>query len=215
MLKQGLQQKLVQKLSPLQIQTIKLLELPTLELEQRIQKELEENLVLDEATETEEGEDHSKSNFSLSEYSWDKQIPAYRLYTNNQGKDLKPQYNIFSVKESFQQSLHAQLGYSQMDARSKSIAAFIIGSLDDDGYLRRDLDSIADDIEFRKGIKTDEKELEAILLKIQEFEPAGVGARSQECLLIQIRSWMTLLKERIAEEICRPLCRVLQNNTED
>ncbi|MCK9305238.1 MAG: RNA polymerase factor sigma-54 [Bacteroidales bacterium] len=204
MLKQGLQQKLVQKLSPLQIQTIKLLELPTLELEQRIKKELEENPVLDEANETEEGEESQSSNLSLSEYNSDEQIPAYKLYTNNQGKDLKPQYNIFSVKESFQQSLLTQLGYSQLDSRSKAIAKFIIGSLDDDGYLRRDLDSLADDIAFRQGITTDEKELERILLKIQEFEPAGVGARDlRECLLIQVNTLDDSPEKKIAEEILR------------
>ena len=188
MLKQGLQQKLQQKLSPLQIQTIKLLELPTMELEQRIKKELEENPVLDEDTDGDDTDDASIGNVSLSDYSSDDQIPSYKLYVNNQGKDLKPQYNIFSVKESFYQSLETQLGYSQMDSRSKSIAGFIIGSLDDDGYLRRDLESLGDDISFRQGIETNPKELEAILKKIQEFEPAGIGARDlQECLVIQIK----------------------------
>ncbi len=206
MLKQGLQQKLVQKLSPLQIQTIKLLELPTLELEQRIKKELEENPVLDEANESEEGDETQNTNLSLSDYDTDEQIPAYKLYTNNQGKDLKPQYNIFSVKESFQQSLLSQLGYSHLTPRAKSIAKFIIGSLDDDGYLRRDLDSLADDIAFRQGITTDEKELESILLKIQEFEPAGVGARDlRECLLIQIRALDESPEQKIAEDILRDL----------
>lgn len=187
MLKQGLQQKLQQKLSPLQIQTIKLLELPTMELEQRIKKELEENPVLDEATDGEE-QDETTGDVSLSDYSSEDQIPSYKLYVNNQGKDFKPQYNVFSVKESFYQSLETQLGYSQMDSRSKSIAGFLIGSLDDDGYLRRDLESLVDDIAFRQGIDTNEKELEAILMKIQEFEPAGIGARNlKECLLIQIK----------------------------
>ena len=185
MLKQGLQQKLVQKLSPLQIQTIKLLELPTLELEQRIKKELEENPVLDEAVDSDDTEEASSENISLSEYSTDDQIPSYKLYANNQGKDLKPQYNVFSVKESFHQNLISQLGYSQMDHRERNIARFIIGSLDDDGYLRRDLDSLVDDISFRLGITTNERELEQILSKIQEFEPVGVGARNlQECLLL-------------------------------
>lgn len=188
MLKQGLQQKLQQKLSPLQIQTIKLLELPTMELEQRIKKELEENPVLDEVNDEDDTEDTSTGNVSLSDYSSEDQIPSYKLYVNNQGKDLRPQYNVFSVKESFYQSLETQLGYSQMDSRSKSIAGFIIGSLDDDGYLRRDLESLADDIAFRQGIETNPKELEAILKKIQEFEPIGIGARDlRECLLIQIK----------------------------
>lgn len=189
MLKQGLHQKLLQKLSPLQIQTIKLLELPTLELEQRIKKELEENPVLDEVSDSDDVEEGHRGTISLSEYSSDDQIPSYKLYANNQGKDLKPQYNIFSVKESFHQSLLTQLGYSQLDSKEKSLARFIIGSLDDDGYLRRDLDALADDIAFRQGIDTNEEELERVLIKIQEFEPVGIGARDlQECLLLQIKS---------------------------
>ena len=187
MLKQGLQQKQQQKLSPLQIQTIKLLELPTLELEQKIRKELEENPVLDEITESTDPEDDSPKNVSLNEYPADDPTPSYKLYVNNQGKDLKPQYNTFSVKESFQENLIVQLGYRKMDERSRSIAIFIIGSLDDDGYLRRDLESLSYDILLRLNIETDEQELENILRTIQEFEPAGVGARDlQECLLLQL-----------------------------
>ena len=187
MLKQGLQQKQQQKLSPLQIQTIKLLELPTLELEQKIRKEIEENPVLDEITESGDPEDDSPKNVSLSEYPADDPTPSYKLYVNNQGKDLKPQYNTFSVKESFQENLVVQLGYRKMDERSRSIAVFIIGSLDDDGYLRRDLESLSYDILLRLNIETDEQEVEKILKVIQEFEPAGVGARDlQECLLLQI-----------------------------
>ncbi len=189
MLKQGLQQKQMQKLSPLQIQTIKLLELPTLELEQRIKKELEENPVLDEASDSDDIDEGSSGSVSLSDYSIDDQIPSYKLYANNQGKDLKPEYSTFSVKESFHQSLITQLGYSTMDARSKTIAGFIIGSLDDDGYLRRDLDSLADDIAFRQGIETNDVELEKILKKIQDFEPVGIGARDlRECLLLQVKA---------------------------
>ena len=188
MLKQGLHQKMQQGLSPLQIQTIKLLELPTLELEQEIRRKLEENPVLEESNESEDGDDIPK-NVSLSEYSADDSTPSYKLYVNNQGKDIKPQYNTFSVKESFHQSLENQLGYSKLDSRSHSIALFIIGSLDDDGYLRRDLESLSDDIAFRLGIETDEMEVERILKVIQEFEPVGVGARDlQECLLLQIDS---------------------------
>ncbi len=204
MLKQGLQQKLQQKLSPLQIQTIKLLELPTMELEQRIKKELEENPVLDEASESEDNDEGSSGNVSLSDYTSDDQIPSYKLYTNNQGKDLKPQYNIFSVKESFHQNLIGQLGYSQMDSRSKRIASFVIGSLDDDGYLRRDLESLADDIAFRQGIETTHDELEKVLRKIQEFEPVGIGARDlQECLLLQIRVREESPSRALAEKILK------------
>lgn len=187
MLKQGLQQKQQQKLSPLQIQTIKLLELPTLELEQKIRKELEENPVLDEITESQDPDDDAPKNISLSEYPADDPTPSYKLYVNNQGKDMKPQYNTFSVKESFQENLVLQLGYRKLDERTKTIAVFIIGSLDDDGYLRRDLESLSYDILLRVNIETTEEELERILKIIQEFEPAGVGARDlQECLLLQL-----------------------------
>ena len=188
MLKQGLQQKLQTKLSPLQIQTIKLLELPTLELEQRIKKEIEENPVLDEV-EPQQGDEDEKRNISLSDYSPDDPTPSYKLYVNNQGKDLKPQYNTFSVKESFHQNLEMQLGYRDLDKRTRSIALFIIGSLDNDGYLRRDLDALCDDISFRLNIETSVEELEKILAMIQEFEPAGVGARNlQECLILQLKA---------------------------
>ncbi len=147
-------------------------------------------------------EDGPGGTISLSDYSSDDQIPSYKLYTSNQGKDLKPQYNIFSVKESFHQSLISQLGYSSLDNREKSIAAFIIGSLDDDGYLRRDLDALADDIVFRQGIETNENELELILKKIQEFEPVGIGARDlRECLLLQIRSNEESYSQKLAEKI--------------
>lgn len=202
MLKQGLHQKLQQGLSPLQIQTIKLLELPTLELEQEIRRKLEENPVLEESTDSADDVDDVPKNISLSEYQSDDSTPAYKLYVNNQGKDIKPQYNTFSVKESFHQSLENQLGYSNLDGRSRTIAQFIIGSLDDDGYLRRDLESLSDDIAFRLGIETSEDEVERILLVIQEFEPVGVGARDlQECLLLQIRSLDPTPSRELAQTI--------------
>ena len=135
MLKQGLELKQTQKLSPLQIQTIKLIELPTQELEQRIRKELEENPVLDEdaANEREEGDDNAPREVSLSEYKEDDSIPSYKLRVNNYGKDERPQYNTFSVKESFTQSLMDQLGFRSLTEHQYQVASFIIGSLDDDG----------------------------------------------------------------------------------
>ena len=190
MLKQGLELKQTQKLSPLQIQTIKLIELPTQELEQRIRKELEENPVLDEdiKSEREDGEDEPPREVSLSDYKEDDSIPSYKLRVNNYGKDERPQYNTFSVKESFTQSLLEQLGFRNLDEHQYQVAAFIIGSLDDDGYLRRDIESLVDDIAFRAGIETDEKEVLDLLSVIQEFEPSGVGARDlRDCLLLQIR----------------------------
>ena len=191
-----------QGLSPLQIQTIKLLELPTLELEQRIKKELEENPVLDEAAPSEESEDGESKNVSLSDYNQDDSTPSYRLYVNNQGKDLKPQYNTFSVKESFHQNLEMQLGYSDLKGDDRKIAMFVIGSIDDDGYLRRDIESLTDDIAFRLNIETTPEHVDKILKVIQEFEPVGVGARDlRECLLLQLRVKEQTPERKRAEEI--------------
>ena len=183
------EQKLIQRLSPIQIQTIRLIELPIQDLEQRIRKELEENPVLDEDTRSEEtAEENEPRQVSLSEYKEDDAIPSYRLYVNNQGRDEKPQYNTFSVKESFTQSLMDQLGFRNLDEHQHSVAAFIIGSLDEDGYLRRDIESLVDDMDFRANIKSDSDEVLRMLEVIQEFEPTGVGARDlRECLLLQLK----------------------------
>jgi len=187
-LKQELALKQTQKLSPLQIQTIKLIELPQQELVQRVKKELEENPVLDEDTKKDpEEEEEDNGDVSLSDYKEDDSIPRYKLAVNNYGKDERPQYNTFSVKESFSQSLLEQLGFRNLTEHQHQVASFIIGSLDDDGYLRRDLESLVDDLAFRAGVETDENEVLEMLKLIQEFEPAGVGARDlRECLLLQI-----------------------------
>ena len=192
MLKQELTLKQVQKLSPLQIQTIKLIELPVQELEQRIRKELEENPVLDDdvpESKDDTDDDNQPREISLSEIKDDDSIPEYRLRVNNYGKDERPQYNTFSVKESFTQSLMEQLGFRNLSEHEHDVAAFIIGSLDDDGYLRRDIGSLVDDLAFRMNITTDEEEVERLLRIIQDFEPSGVGARDlRECLLIQLKA---------------------------
>ena len=190
MIKQELGLKQQQKLSPLQIQTIKLIELPVQELEQRIRKELEENPVLDDnPPEKKDDTEEEPRDVSLSEIDEDDPIPAYKLRVNNWGKDEKPQYNTFSVKQSFTQSLMEQLGFRNLDDHQKAVAAFIIGSLDEDGYLRRDIESLVDDLAFRANIETDAEEVEKLLGVIQEFEPVGVGARDlRECLLLQLRS---------------------------
>ena len=190
MLKQELGLKQVQKLSPLQIQTIKLIELPIQDLEQRIRKELEENPVLDDETpesKDEDGEEQPRE-VSLSDIKEDDSIPDYKLRVNNYGKDERPEYNTFSVKESFTQSLMEQLGFRNLSEHQHDIAAFIIGSLDEDGYLRRDIDSLVDDLAFRMNIETTPEEVEKTLHIIQEFDPPGIGARDlRECLLIQLK----------------------------
>ena len=205
MIKQSLELKQTQKLSPQQIQTIKLIELPIQELEQKIRKELEENPVLDEDLPKENEEDgEAPREVSLSEYKDDDAIPSYRLRADNYSKDERPQYSTFSVKESFTQSLQEQLGYRQLSEHQYAIASFLIGSLDDDGYLRRGLDNIVDDLSFRANIETDEEELLEMLKVIQEFEPAGVGARDlRECLLIQIRNFKKTPEVEIAVKILK------------
>ena len=187
MIEQKLTIKQQQKLSPLQIQTIKLIELPVQELEQRIRKELEENPVLDD-TPQENKDDDTPRDVSLSEINEDDPTPSYKYKVNNYGKDERPQYNTFSVKQSFTQSLMEQMGFRNLSKHQQMVATFLIGSLDDDGYLRRDIESLVDDMAFRANIETDEKEVLDMLRIIQEFEPAGVGARDlRECLLIQLR----------------------------
>ena len=205
MLKQGLELKQTQKLSPLQIQTIKLIELPIQDLEQRIRKELEENPVLDEDLPKEkEDEGEAPREVSLSEYKEDDSIPSYRLRSDNYSKDERPQYNTFSVKESFTQSLQEQLGYRQLTEHQYSVASFLIGSLDDDGYLRRSIDSVVDDLSFRANVETNEEEVLEMLKVIQEFEPAGVGARDlRECLLLQIKHCKRTPEVKIAVKILK------------
>jgi len=190
MLKQGLELKQTQKLSPLQIQTIKLIELPVQELEQKIKDELEENPVLDDTPVQDNDSDSDEpKDVSIDEIDENDPIPSYKLRVNNYGKDERPTYSTFSVKESFTQSLREQLGYRSLTKHQRDVADFIIGSLDEDGYLRRDVDSIVDDLAFRANIESNEEEVLRMLKVIQEFEPVGVGARNlQECLLLQLRA---------------------------
>ena len=203
--KQGLSltQVQTQKLSPLQIQTIKLIELPVQDLEQRVRQELEENPVLDDTPDPNSTEQSQE--ISLDQLQ-DDYIPEYKTRVSNWGRDGRPEYNNnFSVKQSFAQSLLEQLDFRNLTDHEKSIATFIIGSLDDDGYLRRDLESMVDDLAFRANIETDVEEVERVLKMIQGFEPAGVGARDlRECLLLQLKAARqtpeTVLAKRILEE---------------
>jgi RNA polymerase sigma-54 factor len=200
MLKQRLQQKLLQKLSPQQIQMIKLLEVPTLQIEQRIKKELEENPALEEGaeedevhTEQEEDEqfedkDKDQEEFTLDDYIEDDDIPDYRLQDKNYSKDEDKRSEIpFSVGFSFHEHLESQLGLRDLTEKQKVLGEYIIGNIDEDGYLRRELANIVDDLAFLQNIETTEAELEEVLNVIQDLEPAGVGARSlRECLMLQI-----------------------------
>ena len=205
MLKQGLELKQQQKLSPLQIQTIRLIETPIAELSQAVRNELDSNPVLDDdhPSESKEDDDQPKD-VSIDEIKDDGEIPSYKLRVNNWGKDERPEYNTFSVKESFTQSLMDQLGFRQLTPHEYEVGRFLIGSLDEDGYLRRDFASLADDMAFRFNIETDEEEIGKILRIIQDFEPVGVGARDlRECLLLQLRGCERTEETVHAETILR------------
>lgn len=199
MLRQSLQLKLLQKLSPQQIQMIKLLEIPTIQLEQRIKKELEENPVLEEGKEEEEFQDDSDEEisennldnevdeFTLDDYINDEDVPSYKLSSNNYSKDDKKEEIPFSTGISFHEHLQNQIGLLNLNEKQEVLAIYLIGNLDDDGYVRRKLEAVANDLAFSQNIQTDEDELLEVLRIVQELEPLGVGARNlQECLLIQI-----------------------------
>lgn len=199
MLKQRLQQKLLQKLSPQQIQMIKLLEVPTLQIEQRIKKELEENPALEEGQEEEEihseeeeeqfeETDKDQDEFTIDDYIEEDEIPEYRLQTKNYSKDEEKRTEIpFSVGYSFHEHLESQLGLRDLNDKQKILGEYILGNIDEDGYLRRELINIVDDLAFLQNIETTESELEEVLKIIQDLEPAGVGARTlRECLLLQL-----------------------------
>ncbi len=197
--KLSLQQKLLQKLSPQQIQVIKLLEIPAIQLEQRIKKELEENPVLeldsdenyedgqDEAPELRSDENKDDEEFSVEDYVVDDEIPTYRLNVNNYSPDDKQVDVPFSVGDTFHEFLQEQLGMAFLNDRQRMLAEYIIGNIDEDGYLRRDLLSISDDLAFNQNIEATEEELEAILEILQGFDPPGVAARTlQESLILQL-----------------------------
>ena len=176
---------LQQKLSPQQIQMIKLLELPTVQLEQRIKQEIEDNIVLEEEERSPEEEEPRE--ISVEEYLREDDTPSYKSRINNYSKDDKQRPVYLSEGRSLQEYLVEQLGYRDLSEREMRLAVYLIGSIDEDGYLRRDLESVADDIAFTMGVEVTPAELEHLLKIIHELEPAGVGARNlQECLLLQM-----------------------------
>lgn len=199
MLDQKLQQRLLQKLSPQQIQMIKLLEVPAMQIEQRIKKELEENPALEEGeeedevrTDEEENEpeetDAQKDEFSLDDYLNDEDIPDYRLQVNNTSKDEDRKEDIpFSAGTSFHDTLISQFNLRVSTEREQTLGEYIIGNIDEDGYLRREIENMVDDLAFLQNITTDEEELARVLEVIHGLDPPGVGARDlRECLLLQL-----------------------------
>jgi RNA polymerase sigma-54 factor len=208
MQKLKLAQQLNQKLSPQQIQFIKLLQVPTTELESRIETELESNPALDEGKDQEEFEDtdehteESTEDINVDEFVQNEDWGSYKTkgdsYDPNQETREKPLVENISMTDL----LLSQVGYLRLDKKQLFIAEHLVGSLDDAGYLRRDLESIEDDLLFTQNMKADVEELREVLLKIQTFEPSGVGAQDlQECLLIQLDRMITEPAVRLAYSI--------------
>ena len=202
MLKQHLHFKLSQKLSPQQIQLMKLVQLPTQAFEERIKQELEENLALErgkeDATEdfeesysNEEFDDNTQINtedINVDDYLSDDEIPDYRLHANNYSSDQDDKSIPYASGSSFTQQLTDQLNTYRLEEQESLIAKFLIGSIDDSGYMRRPLLDLTDDLAFTQNIYTDVETIEKVLKVVQQLDPAGVGARDlQECLLIQLQ----------------------------
>lgn len=213
MLKQQLQQKLQQKLSPAQIQVIKMLEVPTLELEERIRQEIEENPALEEGADNEnDGDDFdddfgnedggNNDDFDIDDYVADDDIPDYKLKANNTSKDDKHEDIPFSIGMTFHEYLIDQLGLLNLKEADRLLAEYIIGNIDDEGYLRRTPESMVDDIVFQAGIQTTDAEMNRIIKLVRNFDPAGVGAVNlQECLILQLERKTQTTEVKLAKII--------------
>lgn len=212
MLKQTLQQKLQVKLSPQQIQLMKMLQIPTMELDQRIKEELEINPALEEGNDEEEKRDEEKlddqqeenetdnndDDIDLSDYFDDDDTPDYKLQANNHSADDEERETPLGAGRTFQDMLFAQLGMTDLDDEERILAEYLIGNLDENGYLRRELAAIANDLAFSMNVSATVADLESVLKVIQEMDPPGVGARDlRECLFIQVRR----LEERTADTV--------------
>ena len=196
MLKQSLQQKQLQRLSPQQIQLMKLLQVPTVELEARIKQELEANPALEEGVEEEthddlhEGEENEREE-SLEEFDFDEYLddetPDYKTSISNHGADLEDNDIPLGAGSTFREQLLSQLALHQLDEHQMMLGQHLIGQLDDAGYLRRDLESIVNDLAFTQNLMVEKKDLEIALAEVQTLDPAGVGAVDlRQCLLLQI-----------------------------
>ena len=213
MLKQHLQQKLQQKLSPAQIQVIKMLEVPTLELEERIRQELEENPALEEGVEVENDNDEieldqnlvdegSNEMIDLDGYMSDDDIPDYKLKTNNNSKEEKHEEIPFTAGMTFHEYLIEQVNLLLLNEKDRLLTEYVIGNIDDEGYLRRTAEAMVDDIIFQSGIQTTDQEMEKSIQLVRQFDPPGVGAFSlQECLLLQLERKAANKEIILAKEI--------------
>lgn len=205
MLKQQLNFKLSQKLSPQQIQLMKLIQLPTQAFEQRLKQEVEDNPALDNGKEQSEESEfdeefkneetdndseviETETEIDVDEYLSDDEIPSYRLQANNHSKDDEDKQVPYAAGTSFSQFLKTQLQTFRLSDEEKTIAEFIVGSVDESGYVRRTVEDIVDDLAFTQNVYTEAKKVEYVFKLVHQLDPAGVAARSlQECLLIQLR----------------------------
>ena len=215
MLRQYLNLKLSQKLSPQQIQLMKLIQLPTQAFEERIKQELEENLALESGNEVvdellasddfEENESIQNEEINIDDYLSDDEVPDYRLNFNNYSPDEKDKSIPYASGKSFTQYLTDQLNTFRLEDNSYIIARFLIGSIDESGYIRRTILDIIDDLAFTENINASTEKIKKVLEIVQQLDPAGVGATNlRECLLIQIKrkkeSTNTALATKILEK---------------
>ena len=210
MLKQSLQQKLAQKLSPQQIKLMKLIQLPTIELEQKVKDELEENPAIEEVTDRNsdaeydeiKGQGSDSQDINVDEYLSDDEIPRYRIVANNISPDQEDKSVPIAMGVSMLETLERQLALRDLDDHQYKIGLFLIGCLNDNGYIRRDFSAIVDDLAFSQNIITNEVEVLDVLKIIQDFDPVGIGARDlQECLKIQLDKKQSSVTVDLAKEI--------------
>ena len=201
MLKQSLNFKLLQKLSPQQIQLMKLIQLPTQAFEQKLKQELEENPALDSGKESTDEYQNSEDEYddtgneninaddiNIDEYLSDDEIPSYKTQANNYSPDDEEKQIPYASGTSFTQTLKNQINTYRLTEEEELICDFLIGSIDESGYIRRDLLDVLDDLAFTQNIFTNIEELERLLKLVQQLDPPGVGARDlKECLIIQLR----------------------------
>jgi RNA polymerase sigma-54 factor len=202
MVKQSLQQSLQQKLSPQQIQLMKLIELSTLELEQKVKDEIETNPALDDDHLSSDSVDdievdhdvpepsdssESENDFDLDQYISDDEVPAYKLYANNSSQDDENEKAPIVGGSTHLDLLKTQLSEFKLEEKEQRIAEYIIGCVDEDGYIRRSVEEIVDDLVFKENLICSESEIRKILSIVQSFDPPGIGAQNlQECLLLQL-----------------------------
>jgi RNA polymerase sigma-54 factor len=213
MLKQSLQQKLSQKLSPQQIKLMKLIQLPTIELEQKVKEEIESNPAIEEGVEQAEApefEDHEEredqrieaDEINVDEYLSDDETPSYRLVANNTSPDQEDKSIPVAMGVSSTEILEKQLALRNLDDHFYQIGVYLIGCVNDNGYVRRELSAIVDDLAFNQNVSATEDEIWKVLTVIQDFEPPGIGARNlQECMQIQLTKKNTTEVVDLAREI--------------